>query len=216
MSVLTEARREESKHVLYEIEMFCALARYFETGEVDRAVRGLDREGIVIRNAVIEAFQIHARQLIELLDERQRTRDWDASDFTKGPWQLQLDARREQDWERFSQRVMHLSRKRATFTPEDQQVETSRIRLDLGADIEEFLKVIDETLVCDDFLERARKALADSEPTCAPIPASALHQSAVIGATEAVGPYLGGTATRTTFGQSASGQAVDIGRPERP
>ena len=194
MSGSTEARREDSKHVLYEIEMFCALARYFETGEVDDAVKGLDREGIVVRNAIIEAFQIHARQLIELLDEKQRTKDWNASDFTREPWQFELDATRLTDWERFSQRVAHLSRKRATFTLQEQQVETRRIRLDLGADIEEFLKAIDESLVCEDFLARARAALAASEPLPEAPASEWLHGAAAVGATESVVTYPGGTA----------------------
>ena len=206
----TQARREESKHVLYEIEMFCALARYFETGEVDRAVQGLEREGIVVRNAIIEAFQIHARQLIELLDEKQRTKDWDASDFTKGPWQFQLDPGRRQDWERFSQRVAHLSRKRARFTDKERLVETQRIRRELGADIEQFLLVVDEKLVCQDFLVRARKALSDSLPVTEAVSVSEMVHSAVTGATE---PVIAGGGAMTTAVESISVDEVALGLP---
>jgi hypothetical protein len=37
--------RVASEHVLYEIEMFCSIATYFETGVVDDAVQGLQHEG---------------------------------------------------------------------------------------------------------------------------------------------------------------------------
>lgn len=83
-----EALHAESKHVLCEIEMFCALARYFETRAVDRAVQSLEHEGIVVRNAVIEAFQLHARQLIEFLTRGTAGRSR-ASHFTWGPWKLE-------------------------------------------------------------------------------------------------------------------------------
>ena len=63
-----ETAREQSEHVLYEIQMFYALLRYFETGEVDRAVARFAQQGLPVRNAVIEAFEIHARQLIEVSD----------------------------------------------------------------------------------------------------------------------------------------------------
>jgi len=62
-----EVLRAESSHLAYEIEMLCALADYFETGEVNRAVAGLRLHGIPVRNAVIESFALHVRQLIDFL-----------------------------------------------------------------------------------------------------------------------------------------------------
>jgi hypothetical protein len=182
-----EARRAESTHVLYEIEMFCALAWYFETGEVDRAVQGLELEGIVVRNAVIEAFQLHARQLIEFLTRGTPGRSR-ASHFTWGAWKLPQMPEHTRNFERFSERVMHLSLKRATFAPEDQRVETRRIRRELGDDLAKFLAAVKEDTVCDGFTARARAALLVSEP-----PPDVLQPFAPIGATEPVVPYGGGT-----------------------
>ena len=190
MSTTTdEVRQAESKHVLYEIEMFCALARYFETGEVDRAVRHLEREGIVVRNAVIEAFQLHARELIEFLTRGTSGRSR-ASHFTWGRWKLEQTPAHKANFDRFSERVMHLSLKRATFTPEEQQVETRRIRRELGEDIEKFLAAVKDDSVCEGFVARAREALLASEP-----PPEVVQRPTGIGATEPIVPYGGGTIT---------------------
>jgi hypothetical protein len=184
-----EARQAESKHVLYEIEMFCALARYFETGEVDRAVKFLEREGIVVRNALVEAFQLHARQLIEFLT-RGTSRRSRASHLTWGPWKLDQTPAHKPNFERFSERVMHLSLKRTTFTPEEQQVETRRIRRELGEDIGRFLAAVNEDSVCEGFIARAREALLASAP-----PPLVVQRPTGIGATEPIVPYGGGTIT---------------------
>ena len=185
--VSDEARRAESKQVLYEIEMLCALARYFETGELDRAVRALEYDGIVVRNAVIEAFQLHARQLIEFLTRGTSDRSR-ASHFTWGRWKLQVTPAHKSNFDRFSERVMHLSLKRSTFTPGEQRVETGQIRHELGQDIEEFLSAVRPELVCDNFVARARAALLESEP----LP-DVVQRPTGIGATESVVPYTGGT-----------------------
>ena len=176
-------RLEDSKHVLYEIEMLCQLAVYFESGEVDRAVAHLDRNGIVVRNALIEAFQVHARQLIDFLTTSLRKadpRDLYAWQFTTTPW---IADRKEHkaDWKRFSQRVMHLTIRRATFTAAEQLVETRRIRDNLASDLADFLEVVDPALVSDDFVARVRAALRSSEPPPA-LPLTAF----VPGATEPV------------------------------
>jgi hypothetical protein len=189
-----EHLRSQSEHVLYEIEMFCALACYFESGEVDDAVRGLKGDGIVVRNAVIEAFQLHARQLIDFLTKDSDRRDMAASQFTTTAWRLTRTPEQEDDFARFSQRVMHLSVKRAKFTAAERQVETRRIRKGLGTDIVKFLGAVDEEKVCDGFVRRAEAALLASE---APIGASltSVTNTPIVGATESVVPYSGGTAT---------------------
>jgi hypothetical protein len=205
------AARTASKHVLYEIEMFCSLASYFENGRVDDAVRDLQHEGLVVRNAMIEAFQLHARQLIDLFTGRD-SRDMSASDFTATKPKLKRTSGQEADFERFSQRVMHLSLNRAKFTAAEQRVDTRRIRLDLGDDIRRFLDDIDEGKVCDDFLARAHLALTLSEPR-----PEQLH--AVVGATEALSGPTGGavipellTAAATHYG----GGTATTGLPPNP
>jgi hypothetical protein len=186
---ISEFRRSESEHVLYEIEMFCGLAGYFESGEVDAAVRTLVGNGIVVRNAMIEAFQLHARQLIEFLS-RSNERDSRASHFTKGPWRHEPTPRQDEDWTRFSQHVVHLSLVRATFADADRRVETRRIRRDLGAGIYRFLEAVDDGRVCEGFVSRARAALRASEP-----PPDVVQPPAIVGATEPAVRYRGGTAT---------------------
>ena len=177
--------RAASEHVLYEIEMFCAIAAYFENGVVDVAVRGLQHEGLVVRNAMIEAFQLHARQLIDLLT-RTNCRDMSACDFTTTKWrQLKRSQRRQADFDRFSQRVMHLSVNRTAFTATQQRVASRRIRSQLGDDIRRFLDAVDDDRVSDDFMARAHLALTLSEPLAEQV-------QMVVGATEAMNRYTGG------------------------
>lgn len=59
--------RAGSVHLLYEIEMFCALADFFETGEADQAVAGLPHQGLAVRNAMIESWAVHFRALTDFL-----------------------------------------------------------------------------------------------------------------------------------------------------
>ena len=167
--VTTESRRAESKHVLYEIEMFCALARYFETKAVDRAVQTLEREGIVVRNAVIEAFQVHARQLIEFLtyyeSKKPHKDDIPAAHFTRTRrWDYARPRELEELRQLVHKRVAHLSVRRAEFTGRERWVATQDMRLKVGQILEAFLDEVDETVVCDGFVARARNALLASAP----------------------------------------------------
>ena len=50
----SEELREQSKHLLDEIQMLLALGRYCATDELDAAVAALDNAGLPARNAVIE------------------------------------------------------------------------------------------------------------------------------------------------------------------
>ena len=198
----TADARDASEHVLYEIEMFCSIAAYLELGAVDDAVRKLPHDGLVVRNAMIEAFQLHARQLLDLFTGKD-SRDMSAPDFTTAKWsQLKRSQRRRADWERFSQRVAHLSLSRAKFTAQQQRVHSRRIRRDLGADIQRFLDAVDENRVCQDFKFRARVALTLSEPrrdqlhtVVGPIEPMNGYTGGEIIATGDRSPYPGGTAT---------------------
>ena len=157
--------RKQSKHLLYEIQMFCALGRYFETGEVDAAVAELARKGLPVRNAVIEAFEIHARQLIEVLTHQRNRKDAVARDWAK-KWSVSQADRRDLKALRkaFSERVAHLSWRRASFTPEEQQVFTREIETKLQPLLLRFLDEANPELVCEGFTEEARGALSDRSP----------------------------------------------------
>jgi hypothetical protein len=158
----------ESEHVVYEIEMFCHLAAYFESGEVDRAVQRLDQQGIVVRNAMIESFQIHARQLIDFLtqslDIQPHKDDIRQSTFTARPWECPRPAALEDLRVRIHKRVAHLSVQRAAYTAAEQRVDTRVMREELGKIIEDFLDAADDAKVCPGFVARARAALAASVP----------------------------------------------------
>jgi hypothetical protein len=131
---------EQSEYLLYEIQMLCALADYFETGELDDAVKPLPHEGLPARNAAVEAFAVHARQLIEFLDGHD-DRDMAAADFTRGPWSPPSSAEELRELrERFSKQVVHLSRERATYSAEERRVLSHQIREQLGS---EFRRCVD-------------------------------------------------------------------------
>lgn len=156
----TDDLREQSKHLLYEIEMLYALLRYFETGEVDRAVARLDREGLPVRNAVIESYQLHARQLIEFLIDSPRKLPT-AHKFTRGKWQMPPERRDLQDLEdEFSERVMHLGWKRSEFTDQERTVWTHRIEETIRPALLRFLEQADPEKLCGGFVEAVRAAIA--------------------------------------------------------
>jgi len=69
--------------VLFEIQMLGALAGYIRTGEVDEAVADLAYKGVPARNAVIESFELHARNLIEFLIHQQGRGAATTADYTR-------------------------------------------------------------------------------------------------------------------------------------
>ena len=174
--------------------MFCALARYFETGDIDCAVQGLDRQGIVVRNAVIEAFQVYARQLIDFLTYEKAKKphgdDIPAAQFTKT---RRWDYPRPPDLEALRRiihkRVAHLSVRRAQFTGQERLVATRDMREKLGQILEAFLAEVDDEMVCDGFVARAWEALRASKPR------PNVVEPPPVGATEPVVRYRGGTFT---------------------
>jgi hypothetical protein len=156
--------REQSKHLLYEVQMLFALGRYLETGEVDAAVAHLDRAGLPIRNAVIEAYEIHARQLIEFLTHQRTGSRATAPEWSRG-WSVPvaeaevLKALRV----RFSERVAHLSWRRSGFTQAEQLVLTDEIEAKLRPLIVRFLAEADPEGLCERFVEEIRLALSGAE-----------------------------------------------------
>lgn len=195
-----EELREQSKHLLYEIQMLFALGRYCQTGELDVAVAGLDRAGLPVRNAVIEAFEIHARQLIEFLTHQRNRRRATARDWAKG-WSVakaETQGLRELR-EAFSERVAHLSWKRSGFTRDEQLVMTHEIEGKLRPLLLRFLEKADPERLCEGFLKEARLALSPCEaqseqPGIEVFPE--LDRTAAV-ATSQVPGTTGGTATQT-------------------
>jgi hypothetical protein len=157
----TDDLREQSKHLLYEIEMLYALLRYFETGEVDRAVAQLDREGLPVRNAVIESYQLHARQLIEFLIDSPTSKMPTAPRFTRRKWPPPPERRDLQALQdELSERVMHLGWKRSEFTDQEREVLTHRVEESIRPVLLRFLEQADPAKLCEGFIETARVAIA--------------------------------------------------------
>jgi hypothetical protein len=156
--------REQSKHVLYEVQMLFALGRYLQTGEVDDAVAGLDRDGLPVRNAVIEAFEIHARQLIEFLTHPRNGRRATARDWSTGWCVPQVETQElKQLRAAFSERVAHLSWKRSAFTAGEQRVIAHQIQDKLGPLLRQFLRRADPEMLCNGFVSEADAALSEGE-----------------------------------------------------
>jgi hypothetical protein len=189
---------EQSPHVLYEIQMLGALRDHFLKGDHDRAVAALPLEGLASRNALVEAFQIHARQLIDFLTDKPAAKEATAHDYATGSWSIpagDAKALRRLGGE-FSQRVAHLSWRRSG----DKSVQTAVLTEEIFAAIRKhllaFLDRVDPERVEDDFVEEARKALAESKSAVdffkAAVPSA---PGALASATVSLSPDSGGTAT---------------------
>jgi hypothetical protein len=109
--------------------MLASLHSHFQNGDHGRAVVDLPLNGLAARNALIESFQIHARQLIDFLTDRPNRKEATASDFTVGEWGIPDSDRRalKRLSGEFSQRVAHLSWRRSELDTTQQRVMTENI-----------------------------------------------------------------------------------------
>jgi hypothetical protein len=190
-----EELHEQSKHLLYEIQMLFALGRYCRTGEVDAAVANLPRAGLPVRNAVIEAFEIHARQLIEFLTHQRNASRATAREWARG-WSVPAAEVQELKDLRgaFSDRVAHLSWKRSEFTAAEHLVLTHGIEDKLRPLILRFLREADHAPLCEDFGEEARLAVDAVRPGQVALSLADLGYGSSVGA-QAIAT-TGGTATQ--------------------
>lgn len=185
--------RAQSKHLLYEIQMLSALAGYIREGTADYAVAHLPLEGVPVRNAVVEAFELHARNLIEFLIHQRSGDKSTAGDFTRGKWT------RPGDWaplkslrSQFSERVAHLSWKRSAFTEKEQVVASLEIFAAIARNLDPFLEDADHELLCDGFIESARQALSWSIQ----LPPGTIPVASTVAPWSRPGGHAGGTATQ--------------------
>ncbi len=205
-----EQLQEQAKHLLYEIQMFGAITNYIRTREVDQAVAHLALEGLPARNAIVESFETHARNLIEFLTHQRGGRKTTAAgDYTQGAWTLPVNtADLKKLREQFSQRVAHLSWRRRELSEAEQEVRSGEIFTAIENELQRFLKEADLDKLSDGFLEAATAALK------API------QRGATGTAAWQHPDLnsGGTATQgiqgpTTSGDGAIGPTGPVGDP---
>jgi hypothetical protein len=155
-------------------------------------------EGLASRNALVEAFQIHARQLIDFLTDRPAEKETTAHDYTTGNWSISIQeakALRRLGGE-FSQRVAHLSWRRSGDKSVQAAVLTEKIFAAIRKHLLAFLDQVDPERVEDDFVAEARKALGESKSAVdfynEVVPSAT---GALASATVSLSPYTGGTAT---------------------
>jgi hypothetical protein len=146
---------EQSAHVLYEIQMLASLHTHFQNGDHDRAVANLPLSGLAARNALIESFQIHARQLIDFLTNRPNKKEATASDFTISAWSIPSEDRRtlRRLSGDFSQRVAHLSWRRAQLDATRERVMTENIFDAIRRQLLVFVEHLDHERVRPRFFE---------------------------------------------------------------
>jgi hypothetical protein len=194
--------RLESEHLLYEIDMLVVLADLTSSQVVDRTVERLvDHQALAIRNAVIEAFAIHMRQLVAFLSpvpSNAKPDDVFAVDYVPG-WGSTRTPFDHKGWSvdtaRVNKHVAHLTLSRAT-NPADATFYVSSLAAALGGALSRFVDALPPTApVVDDFRRLAHQRLAmvgadRPAPTVTPFPAP---------------PLTGGTATVGLFGTTPAG-----------
>lgn len=190
-----EELRRQSKHVLYEIQMLGALAGYIRTGEVDDVVEDLTYQGVPARNAIVEAFELHARNLIEFLIHQRTGRRSTAREYAP-TWRIPDDAAMLRTLRsEFSERVAHLSWTRSSREEKEQVVASEEIFDAIAAHLETFLEQADQDLLGDRFVEKARFALARPEEEWPDLRAGR-RQTTAAATSPTPTPHTGGTATQ--------------------
>jgi hypothetical protein len=174
--------REQSKHLLYGIQMLFALGHDLRAGDLDAAVAALPRAGLPIRNAVIEAFEIHARQLIEFLTHQRNASSATAREWARG-WSVSAEEVQELKDLRaaLSERVAHLSWKRSEFPPAQQLVLTHEIEDKLRPLILRFLWEADHATLCEDFVVEAYLAVGVASAASGPLSLAELGYGSPVG-----------------------------------
>jgi hypothetical protein len=152
---------EQSEHVLYEVQMLAALRTHFLNGDHDQAVAKLPLEGLASRNALVEAFQIHARQLIDFLTDRPSRKEATAADFTVGGWAMAGADRRslKKLSGEFSQRVAHLAWRRSQLNATQQRVMTEDIFDAIRRHLLVFVEHVDPHRVGPRFVQEVIEAM---------------------------------------------------------
>jgi hypothetical protein len=142
--------------------------------------------------SVIEAFEVHARQLIEFLTHQRSASRATAREWTSG-WTVSAEELRELKELRaaFSERVAHLSWRRSEFSPAEQLVMTHEIEDKLRPLILRFLREAGHATLCEDFVEEAYLAVGGASPAAGVVSLDEL------GYTSSVGTGVAGTTAGT-------------------
>lgn len=189
-----------SEDLLYEIQMIYLLRGYFAGRVLDQALQTRGDHGLPARNAAIESFAIHVRNVITCLYNRKGRGSGEhlfADDYVTDRHAYRKarptrpgTALDRAVVDRIHTQVAHLSHARGGYTPEER---VWLLRRDLPSTrplIRTFLSYVDPAKVSRDFVEEARRVLASPPSTEAEVDPAA--QTATF---ESIGITTAGTAT---------------------
>lgn len=134
-----------SNNLQYEIWMLLSLA--------DLMSKDVGRDNVVVNNALVESFMIHARVLLEFLyAQKPRPDDIIAEDFLAEPEQWEKIRIPKTDLletvhDRVSKEAVHLTYARLKQTPESKQWAFVEIANDIKVVFEQFLKLVPVSLL---------------------------------------------------------------------
>ena len=154
MAAETDKLRAISEHVLYEAEMLVGIWPALNAGQF-----GPDHAN-VIRNALVEAFAVHARGLSDFLFSAPQDDDAAAEQFFgPGEWVAQrgedISAELQAVRRRTNKEIAHLTYSRLNVPEASQSWMTQSIVLELQRVFFRFVKHVDPELVTHDFKARA-------------------------------------------------------------
>ena len=166
MSSPTELR-EASKHLKYEIQMLFYLRDYLQFSIVDRALDDRQDHGLPARNAIIESFGTHLRNLVHFFyDDGQKSGDLESKDYVpdaqaywkgrpKRPQRLS-----DRTMQRVSREIAHLTLHRSSSPAEKtwQYVATCD---ELVPVVENFLEHVDPARVEPNFEPIVNQVISD-------------------------------------------------------
>ena len=174
----TKVLISESKVFEYELDMFYDLweawIAWLRFKNVESELFPPDLKA-VIRNALIESFALHTRNIIDFLygsRKKKRDRDLFGSDFFDGSnevstvnWEmLEREDKIHELWKTVSKTVLHMTEKRLDIEYED-KFEISHVVFDnLEPAIQSFLAAVPDVSVIEELLQYRESGPGDAEP----------------------------------------------------
>jgi hypothetical protein len=160
-----------SQDLLYEIQMIYLLRGYLAGRVLDQAFQTSGDQGLPARNAAVESFAIHLRNVITFLYNvkgRGSGQHLFADDYVTDrhayrkarPARSPGSALDRGVVERIHQQVAHLSHARGGYTPEERVWLYDEICQALDPVMRTFLSYVDPAKVSRDFVEEAQRVLA--------------------------------------------------------
>jgi hypothetical protein len=174
-SEMTRDYSRASEDLLYEIQMIYLLRGYLADRVLDKAFQGRSDEGMPARNASIESFAIHVRNVIACLYNVKGRRSGDhlfADDYVTDT-QAYRKARPKRPGsaldkavvDRIQTQVVHLHYARGGYAPADRVWLYDDICEALDPVVRNFLRYLDPAKVSADFVDEARHVLDIPRPT---------------------------------------------------